>query len=80
MFHVFSFSPQVQKKRRIAGGTLCRNIKNECPKHNCNESVLLPGRCYKVFLEHRAVSKSNLIFFWLQIELLQNSHFAIKSI
>ncbi|XP_032781634.2 dorsal-ventral patterning protein Sog [Daphnia magna] len=45
----------VQKKRRIAGRTLCRNIKNECPKPNCDEPVLLPGRCCKVCLEDGAI-------------------------
>jgi len=41
----------VQKKRRIRGRTLCRNIKNECPKPTCDEPVLLPGRCCKVCLK-----------------------------
>ena len=64
-FSMFFCFPQVQKKRRIAGRTLCRNIKNECPKPNCDEPVLLPGRCCKVCLEDGAVGKSNLIFFLL---------------
>ncbi|XP_023289861.1 dorsal-ventral patterning protein Sog [Orussus abietinus] len=37
----------VQKKRRIVARVQCRNIKNECPKLNCEEPVLLPGRCCK---------------------------------
>ena len=48
----------VQKKRRIAGRTLCRNIKNECPKPTCDEPVLLPGRCCKVCLDHGGSSSS----------------------
>ena len=75
-FSMFFCFPQVQKKRRIAGRTLCRNIKNECPKPNCDEPVLLPGRCCKVCLEDGAVGKSNLIFFFSgggqEIERLQN--------
>ncbi|XP_024942281.1 dorsal-ventral patterning protein Sog isoform X2 [Cephus cinctus] len=37
----------IQKKRRIVARVQCRNIKNECPKPNCEEPVLLPGRCCK---------------------------------
>jgi hypothetical protein len=58
---------QVQKKRRIAGRTLCRNIKNECPKPNCDEPVLLPGRCCKVCLEDGAIGKFSFFF---QFEVL----------
>lgn len=38
---------QVQKKRRIIGRVQCRNIKNDCPKPNCEEPILLPGKCCK---------------------------------
>ncbi|CAD6216074.1 GSCOCG00011273001-RA-CDS [Cotesia congregata] len=37
----------IQKKRRIVARVQCRNIKNECPKLNCEEPVLLPGKCCK---------------------------------
>lgn len=37
----------VPKKRRIVARVQCRNIKNECPPANCDDPVLLPGRCCK---------------------------------
>lgn len=43
----FTYNIQVQKKRRIIGRVQCRNIKNDCPKSNCEEPILLPGKCCK---------------------------------
>ena len=39
---------QIHKKRRIVGRVRCKNIKTECPKVNCADPVLLPGRCCKI--------------------------------
>lgn len=44
----FFFSLQVTKRRRIVARVQCRNIKNECPKLDCDEPVQLPGKCCKV--------------------------------
>ncbi|XP_055384862.1 dorsal-ventral patterning protein Sog [Condylostylus longicornis] len=38
----------VPKKRRIVARVQCRNIKNECPPADCDDPVLLPGRCCKI--------------------------------
>lgn len=46
-FHYFIFSLQVTKRRRIVARVQCRNIKNECPKLDCDEPVQLPGKCCK---------------------------------
>ncbi|XP_055909088.1 dorsal-ventral patterning protein Sog [Eupeodes corollae] len=37
----------VPKKRRIVARVQCRNIKNECPPANCDDPILLPGKCCK---------------------------------
>ena len=39
---------QVKKKRRVVGVVRCKNFKMDCPKVNCSEPVLLPGRCCKI--------------------------------
>ncbi len=44
----FFFTLQVQRKRRIKAKTKCKNIKDECPKPNCPNPVLLPGQCCKL--------------------------------
>ncbi|XP_031627582.1 dorsal-ventral patterning protein Sog isoform X2 [Contarinia nasturtii] len=38
----------VTKRRRIVARVQCRNIKNECPKLDCDEPLQLPGKCCKV--------------------------------
>ncbi|XP_031638652.1 dorsal-ventral patterning protein Sog-like [Contarinia nasturtii] len=38
----------VTKRKRILARTQCRNIKNECPKLDCDEPLQLPGKCCKV--------------------------------
>lgn len=43
-----AFLFQFHKKRRIVGRVRCKNIKTECPKVNCPDPILLPGRCCKV--------------------------------
>jgi chordin len=42
------FCLQNYKKRRIVGRVKCKNIRSECPKPDCAEPQLLPGRCCKV--------------------------------
>ncbi|GAB6031851.1 hypothetical protein CHUAL_010251 [Chamberlinius hualienensis] len=42
----------VQKRRRIVGRVKCRNTKNECPEPNCEDPVLLTGRCCKTCPEN----------------------------
>ncbi|XP_066975982.1 dorsal-ventral patterning protein Sog-like isoform X2 [Macrobrachium rosenbergii] len=37
----------VPKKRRVVAKVKCRNIKNECPKLECTNAVVLPGACCK---------------------------------
>lgn len=46
-FFSLIFSLQVTKRRRIVARVQCRNIKNECPKLDCDEPVQLPGKCCK---------------------------------
>ncbi|XP_015782648.1 A disintegrin and metalloproteinase with thrombospondin motifs 9 isoform X3 [Tetranychus urticae] len=38
----------LQKKSRTVSRVRCRNIVSHCPKPNCSEPVLLPGRCCKI--------------------------------
>ncbi|XP_068201291.1 dorsal-ventral patterning protein Sog isoform X2 [Palaemon carinicauda] len=37
----------IQKKRRVVAKVRCKNVKNECPKLECTNAVILPGACCK---------------------------------
>lgn len=36
---------QQKSRRKVSGKVNCRNIKQDCPTLDCDDSVLLPGHC-----------------------------------
>ncbi|XP_062872594.1 chordin [Trichomycterus rosablanca] len=39
--------PQRSRRGKVFGKVSCRNIKQDCPEPNCDDSILLPGHCCK---------------------------------
>uniref|UniRef100_A0A147AAR9 Chordin n=1 Tax=Fundulus heteroclitus TaxID=8078 RepID=A0A147AAR9_FUNHE len=37
--------PQKSRRGKVSGKVNCRNIKQDCPNLDCDDSVLLPGQC-----------------------------------
>lgn len=76
VFSVF-ISLQVTKRRRIVARVQCRNIKNECPKLDCDEPVQLPGKCCKA-CPGKTNGKDFLCFFF-SFKYFESHEFMVMS-